>query len=263
MDKLPLSIVLIAKNEAHNLPVCLGAVSPWCAEIIAVINDCTDETEAILKSYGAKVWMHPYKNQRDQKNVALSHASEPWVLSLDADEEVTPALYREIKDFIEREDPAIQGASIPRKTWFLGRWIKHGDWYPDFVSRLCRNGKGKFVGSPVHDRLEIEGKAVRLKHDLLHYSFPTINSMLGKYPFFGKFFIEEKLGKNKKFHVYETIFRSFWRFFRGYFLRLGFLDGYPGFFIAFNQSFNTIYRWSLLLEHRQKEVRARPERCDL
>ena len=117
--RLPLSLVLIARNEAANLPRCLDSVAGWTSEIIVVVNDCTDDTVAIASRYGAIVHEHPWQGHRDQKNVALSFATQSWVLCLDADEEVSPELAISIRAFIECDDPQYAGAYFARKVWFL------------------------------------------------------------------------------------------------------------------------------------------------
>ena len=130
-EKLPLSLILIARNEAANLPRCLDSAASWCSEIVVVVNDCTDDTVAIAKRYGARVYEHAWQGHRDQKNIALDYATQPWILCIDADEEVSPALATSIQDFVRRDDPKFAGAYFARQVFFLGQWIRHGDWYPD------------------------------------------------------------------------------------------------------------------------------------
>jgi glycosyltransferase involved in cell wall biosynthesis len=262
-EKLPLSLVLIARNEAANLPRCLASVTPWVAEIVVVINDCTDDTAALAKKYGARVYEHPWQGHRDQKNHALGYASQPWVLCLDADEEVSPALAVSIGEFVRRDDANFAGAFFPRKVWFLGRWIKHGDWYPDQSLRLIRRGRGKWGGSSEHDKMELDGPAAKLAGDLHHYTCPSLRDHLQKIGYFGDIFLRRQLERKAQWSAGNAIFRAHWRFFRGYVLRLGFLDGFPGFYIACYMGYATFYRYSLLYEHLQNQRAPRPPPEDL
>jgi glycosyltransferase involved in cell wall biosynthesis len=255
MSRIPLSISLIARNEAHNLDRCLGSVHSWVEEIIVVINDCTDATRAVAEGYGARVYEHPWTNRRDQKNVALSHTTQPWVLALDADEEVSLELQRDIITFVTQDDPAFAGARFRRKTWFLDRWITHGEWYPDWSLRLARKSECHWGGSSEHDRLAVQGVIAELPGELLHYSFPTMDSMVRKFPDFAAGFVRDCASSNRRWTLMDTLLRPWWRFFRGYFLKGGFRDGFPGFFIAVMTAFYTFYRYSRLYEAtRNKSV---------
>jgi glycosyltransferase involved in cell wall biosynthesis len=254
MSKLPISVVIIAKNEETRLPVALASICNWVNEVIVYLNNTTDHSAQIAESFGARViTTDSWLGYRDQKNKALSFATQPWILSLDADEEVSETLKQSIIHFIQSNNPEYNGAYFARKVWFLGRWINHGDWYPDYVVRIWRNGKGSITGPSVHERTTIEGKTLKLLGDLYHYSFPTLESWLKKFPHFSDFFLQQSLEKNKSFCTLTTIFRALWRWFRCYVIRLGFLDGYPGFFIACMQGFATLYRYTRIYEHKQIE----------
>jgi len=250
---LPISLVLIARNEAANLPRCLGSAAPWCREIIVVVNDCTDDTVAIAKSFGAKVFEEPWHGFRDQKNIALGHATEPWILAIDADEAVSATLAESIRALIGQAGEAVKGAYFPRKVWFLGRWIKHGDWYPDHSLRLIRRGEGKWGGSREHDKMEVNGQVVKLRGDLLHYTCPSLNQHLQKIPYFSDIFLQRLLDRGARWSAPAAVFRAGWRFFRCYFLRFGFLDGYAGFYIACFQGFSTLFRYTRLYEHISRQ----------
>ncbi len=252
-DKLPLSLVLIAHNEAANLSRCLGSAAAWVGEIVVVVNDCTDDTVAIAKSFGAKVIEHAWQGHRDQKNIALGQATQPWVLCIDADEEVTPALAASIREFVQRDDPRYAGAYFARCVFFLGRWIRHGDWYPDWSLRLIRRGKGKWGGSREHDKMLLEGAAAKLAGDLNHYSYRDLDHQQSKIPYFADIYLRRMLDDGRQWSTGGVIFRSCWRSFRAYFLRLGFLDGFPGFYIAVFQGYATFYRHCKLYEYNVKQ----------
>lgn len=247
---LPISVAMIAHNEAHNLPKSLGSVHGWVTEIVLVVNDCTDDTVAVAESFGARVVAHPWSCRRDQKNVALDLTTQPWVLALDADEAVCEILRESIVEFLEHPSQMVNGAFFARKTWFLGRWITHGEWYPDYSLRLIRRGHARWGGSPEHDKIELDGKPVKLRGDLLHHSFPDINTNLRKITIFADANLKERIREGRvRWSLLETLFRPTWRFFRSYVIRGGFLDGYPGFFIAWSTAFAVFIKYSRLYEH--------------
>jgi glycosyltransferase involved in cell wall biosynthesis len=247
---------MIARNEAHNLPRSLGSVVDWVQEIVLVVNDCTDGTEEVARQFGATIITHPWEGYRDQKRFALSKVKTPWVLALDADEEVSQALRADICQFFQGDHERFQGAMFPRKVWFLSRWITHGDWYPDWSLRLFLNGRGRWSGSPEHDKIELDGSVKRLRGDLHHYSNPTLNSHLGKITVFSDYFLHRQIEKGRKWSLVESLLRPWWRFFRAYVLRLGFLDGFPGYYIARATAFATFVRYSRLYEHEQDAKQA-------
>lgn len=252
MNKLPISVCIISGAEAHRIGKCLASVSDWTSEIIVVLNaDVQDGTEAVVASFGGKVHRHPWSGFREQKNLALGYATLPWVLSLDADEVVSTELRGSIMRFFEEDAERIPAAQFARKTWFLGRWITHGDWYPDRVLRLFRREAGKWGGTAEHCAVEVKGVETTLDGDLLHYSNPDISGYVNKINYFADRHLERQLEKQATWSAPEAVFRAAWRFVRSYFVRLGFLDGYPGFFIAASAAYSTLVRHSRLFEHLQ------------
>lgn len=252
---LPVSVVIVAKNEAQNLPRCLASVQGWVTEIIVLLNDTTDDSAAIAKNFGATVYEETWHGYRDTKNLALDKASQTWALALDADEEVSPALRASFTAFFERKDyEKFSGTKFPRKVWFLDRWITHGDWYPDLSLRLFRRDRARWGGDAhVHEKIEIEGPVATLRGDLHHYSFPTLASHVSKINLFAGLFVRQQLEKATTFSLPAAIIRPWWRFFRAYVIRLGFLDGFPGFYIACATSFSALVRYSSLYEHERRQ----------
>ena len=246
---LPVSVSLIAHNEAANLPRCLRSVASWCAEIVVVINDCTDDTAAIAHSFGARVIENAWQNFQAQKNVSLDACQQPWVLALDADEEVSPALREEIAAFFARGDEQkFASADFPRKSWFLGRWITHGDWYPDRCLRLFRRDAGRWGGGVAHTHLVVDGPMAKMRADLHHYSYATLTSQISKIARQSDDFLQAQLTGHRRWSLTAALFRPAWRFFRAYVLRLGFLDGYAGYYIASSTAFGALLRYSRLYE---------------
>lgn len=178
-DAVDLSVVLITKNEAARIHRCLDSVR-WAAEIIVVDEHSTDDTVAIARVYGARVFSREMTaGFGEQKNFALAQASCPWILSLDADEEVTPALRRAIETTIA--DPGDRVAfRMPRLTSYLGRFIRHCGWYPMPVLRLVRRGRARFTDALVHEELRADGPVGDLGEDLLHHSYDSLDDHLRK-----------------------------------------------------------------------------------
>lgn len=251
---LPLSVVLVAKNEAQNLPRCLASVQGWVAEIVVALNDTTDASESVARGAGAQVHHLPWQGYRDTKNAALALASHTWVLSLDADEEVSPALRADITAFFGDADQ-YSGARFPRKVWFIDRWITHGDWYPDYSLRLFRRDRARWSGDAfVHEKIECEGDVATLRGDVHHYSFPTLSSHVAKINPFADLFLRQQAARGTRFSRWGAVVRPGWRCFRAYVLRRGFLDGFPGWYIAWATSFGALVRYSRLYEaeHRRE-----------
>lgn len=255
---LPLSVVIVAKNEAHNLPRCLASVRGWVSDIVVALNDTTDASEAIAQQGGARVHRLPWQGYRDTKNAALALAKENWVLSLDADEEVSAALRRSLTEFFGRADrEQFAGARFPRKVWFIDRWITHGDWYPDHSLRLIRRDRARWGGDAfVHEKMECDGPVALLAGDLHHYSFPTLSSHVAKINPFADLFVRQQQARSGHFSLGAAVFRPAWRFFRAYVLKLGFLDGYPGFYIAWATAFSAFVRYSRLYEEENRKLPA-------
>lgn len=242
--------MIVARNEAHNLPRCLASVRGWTAETLVVLNHTTDDSAAVATAHGARVHELPWQGFRDTKNAASALATHPWILSLDADEEVSSALRAELQRFFAGGDHTrFHGARFPRKVWFLDRWITHGDWYPDYSLRLFHRDHAHWGGDAfVHEKIDCAGPVATLRGDLHHYSFPTLASHVAKINAFAELFVRQRQASGERFSLFAVIFRPFWRFFRAYVLKLGFLDGFPGFYIATATAFGAFVRYSRLYE---------------
>lgn len=260
--RLPLSVPIIARNEAANLERCLASVAGWVSEIVVVLNDTTDESEAVARRFGATVVHHPWLGFRDNKNVALDRCRQPWALSLDADEEVSQALREEIQAFFRTDHLQFNGGTLPRKVYFLGRWIEHGEWYPDYNMRLFRIDKARWVGGRVHERARVEGPVKIFRQPLNHFSFPDINSYLAKITTYSDHFLLEQVEAKGRWSLSQTLFRPAWRFFRSYLLRGGFLDGFPGFFVAVGAGYACFIRYSKLYERARQDRRPSPRQAE-
>lgn len=252
MEPLPISVCLVSGAEEARIGRCLDSVAGWTREIVVVLNEeVRDGTERIIREHGGRVIRHPWQGFREQKNLVVTHATQPWVLALDADEVVSPELRREIESFFRNDYQRAAAARFPRLTWFLGRWIRHGDWYPDHVLRLFRRDAGHWAGSPEHTFVQVDGRVTTLKSDLLHFSNPTVNGYVHKIPYYADLYLQRQLAEGVRWKPFSVAFRAAWRFVRGYILKAGFLDGYPGFFLAVSTAYGALVRHTRLFEHAQ------------
>jgi glycosyltransferase involved in cell wall biosynthesis len=265
VPRVILSVVIITHNEEPNIARTLASVQPLVVdgkgEIIIVDSGSTDRTVEIAKSYGAKVFIEAWKGYTAQKNSAIDKAEGDWILSLDADEELGPSLAGEIygamhcrlgvelmeNDSLEvietvmateegqsREETAFPlGFVIPRKNFFLGRWIKHGGFWPDPKLRLFRKTAARFKERLVHEDLQlIIGKSGRLQHPLLHHSYPNLSDYIDHMNRYSSLGAEMAVAKGvSAFNLLNIVVRPLATFIYNYFFRLGFLDGHEGFLL--------------------------------
>lgn len=249
--KLPVTVCLIAANEAHRIRRALASMVDWAGEIIVVLNDdVSDGTDQIAAEFGAKVFREPWKGFIGQKNSAAAKATQPWLLNLDADEEVSPGLRRELQKLFAAPEKvsAFAAFSLPRCTFYCGRWIRHGDWYPDRKIQLWRRGQGRWGGVEPHAALAVEGRVGRLAGDILHYSMDNLNHHVRKTIAYSDIFARKKIADGRRAGGLTLVFRPWFRFVRGYFLRLGFLDGWQGYVIARMVAFETFLRYTKIHE---------------
>jgi glycosyltransferase involved in cell wall biosynthesis len=240
---------MISGPEAHRIGRALESLAGWAAEVILVLNqEVTDGTDAIAVRHGAKVFREPWRGFIGQKNSAAAKATQPWLLNLDADEVVTPELAAEIAATIGTPSAPHAAYEFPRCTLYCGRWIRHGDWYPDRVLRLWRSGSARWAGEEPHARLAVNGSIGRLKSDLHHFTNDNIAAHIRKIIPYSDDFVRENAGKELATGFAGLAFRPFWRFFRAYFLRLGFLDGWQGYYIAWVSAFSVLTKYARLLE---------------
>lgn len=253
--RLPISVCMISGAEAHRIGRALKSVGDWAGEIVVVLNqEVNDATEDIARQHGARVFREPWKGHIAQKNSAAAKAREDWILGLDADEEVSPALWEEIQATMgdaQRAEPFV-AFSFPRLSWYCGRWIRHGDWYPDRKTRLWRRGRAQWGGMDPHDKLEVEGRIGKLKAELRHYSNESIAGQITKIAPYNANFARRHIESGGGAGFFELAIRPFWRFVRAYLFRLGFLDGWQGFYIAALSSFSTLTRYALVREAREQ-----------
>lgn len=230
---MKISACLITRNEKDNLDRCLSSIRPVVDEIIVVDSGSTDGSPDICRRYGAHVTTHPWEGYVAQKNLALSLASNNWVLSIDADEELSPGLSSAIE--MLRENPPeedISGYILSRVVWYKGEWIWHGNWFPDRLVRLFQKNRARFAGGSVHERLEIDGIIKPLPGYLHHYTYTSPEERHGRIQKYADLWAANALSHGKWAAPWTPRLRAVWRFVRGYFLRRGYLDGNLGWEIA-------------------------------
>jgi len=247
--RLPISVCMVSGAEAHRIERTLDSVAAWTREIIIVLNaEVRDGTEEIARRFGAQVFREPWKGFIGQKNSAAEKCTGPWLLNLDADEVVPPALAAEIQNAVGQTAKPRTAYEFPRCTYYCGRWIRHGDWYPDRVRRLYRKDAAHWAGEEPHAQLHVHGPVGRLRSDLLHYSNESIAHQIAKIAPYHSDFVRRRLAAGQATGIFDLTVRPPWRFLRAYFLRLGFLDGWPGFYIAALSAFSTLTRNAMVSE---------------
>ena len=238
---IDVSVTIISKNEAHNIRECLSSVG-WASEIVVVDQFSEDETVKIAEEFGAKVFRRTWHGFARQKNFAIEKATCPWILSLDADERVTPALRQEIEDRLTKENE-YKGYYIARKNFFCGKWIRHGGWYPDYTLRLFRKSHGNFENREVHEKIVVSGKVGYLKHPLEHFTYRSIQDFLLRMERYSRLAAQELPNKNRWSISYSLCLKPLYTFMSMYLIRGGILDGTPGFFLAISYAYYTFLKY--------------------
>jgi len=246
------SAIIITFNEADRIEACLKTLS-FCDEIVVVDSGSADSTCEIARRYTDKVVYHDWLGHRDQKAYAASLAAEPWILLLDADEVISPELACEIQSL--PDDPPEAGFFIRRDFYFMGRFMRHGGAWPDWVMRLFRKEKAVFEGSPTHEIVSTTGKTRKLTAPMRHYSYRNIADYFRRFNSYTSLAARERLDRGAHFSFIQN-FRVFYEFIVRYFIRLGFLDGYPGFVYALLSSFYAWTKYTKLKELEDKNARS-------
>ena len=240
-----LSVILIAKTEAASIARCLESVS-WAGEVIVLDSGSTDDTVAICRRHTQHVYETDWPGFGPQKNRALQRASGEWVLSLDADEWVTPQLRDEILNAVSQPEEAT-AFRLPRLSSFCGRFMRHSGWWPDYVIRLFRRGAARFSDDAVHEQVIADGKTGTLRNPIMHETFVDLDELLVKMNNYSSLAAREMHERKRKTGLSGAVLRGIWAFFRTYVLRGGFLDGREGFMLAVATAEGTYYRYAKLM----------------
>jgi glycosyltransferase involved in cell wall biosynthesis len=242
-EAAPLSAIVITRNEEANLADCLATLA-FARELIVVDSGSTDATVELAEAAGARVLRTTdWPGFGPQKNRALDMATQPWVLSIDADERVSPELRDEILAVVRGAAAGADAWSMPRKSSYCGQFMAHSGWYPDRVTRLFRRGAARFSDDVVHEKLVTAGPAAALRSDLVHLSFPDLESVLDKMNRYSSAGAERMRQQGRRGSLGQAVVRGLWAFFRTYVLQRGFLDGRMGFALAVSNAEGTYYRY--------------------
>lgn len=255
------SLVIITLNEAEGIERAIRSAE-FCDDVVVLDSGSTDATREIAERCGARVFQEPWRGYRAQKARAVELARHDWILSLDGDEALSEALQQELRTRL----PGIlsgQGASayeFPRLTFNLGRWIRHGGWYPDRQLRLFDRRQAEWRGGEhVHERVQAKAgsgwRCERIDADLLHWPFPTHAEQVATNNRYSSLGAQELLAKGQRFSIGKLLFKSWSKFIECYLLKRGFLDGLAGFVIAVGAAYSVFLKWTKLweLERGQSE----------
>lgn len=247
MTKVPITACIIAYNEEENIRECLKSIA-WVDEIVVVDAFSEDRTAEVCREFTDKVYRKKWSGFKEQKNYALSLATNDWVLSIDADERVSPELAREIKGVLSQCSETISGFYFPRRAYYLGGWINHGGWYPNRKPRLFRKERTCWVGTDLHERAEIQGPTQLLKNDLWHFPHKDLADHLKTVSNYSDIASKEMHSLGKKFRLWQIILHPPAKFLETYLWKWGFMDGARGLIIALMSSYYVFLKYAKLWE---------------
>ncbi|MBI4468722.1 MAG: glycosyltransferase family 2 protein [Acidobacteria bacterium] len=245
---MKITVAMITRNEEDRIVDALASV-PWADEIVIVDAQSTDRTVEVARRFTDRIFVRSWPGYAAQKNFADDQASHEWVFSLDADERVSSELSESILDRKSKE-PDCDGYRVARRAWYLGRWIRHSGWYPDYQLRLYRRSNARWRGDYVHESVWLQGRLGQLDGDLLHFTRRNLaehHTVLGKYTSLAA---DSDLALGRRVTLLQLLFRPPLTFLKSYLLRLGFLDGTAGFMIA---GFAAYYVFLRLAKSWEKE----------
>ena len=245
-----LSAVIITQNEALHIKRCLQSLT-FCTERIVVDSGSTDATVALASPF-ARVVHQPWLGYGQQKNFANSLAKGPWILSLDADEEVSELLQNEIRNCLSASRDTVDAYDMPRLTFHMGKSVRHGGWYPDRAVRLFRKDKGQWTEPLVHERLYVSGRRGHLKNPLWHYSYQSTEDQVARLNHYSTLRALEMWKKGKNSSLGKIIWRPVVKWLEVYCFKLGFLDGKRGWVLAMTAAFSSFMQWVKLWELEQQ-----------
>ncbi len=246
----PISATLITHNEQVNIEEALQSVS-WADEIVVVDSGSTDATVEICRRHTDKVFERRWTGFVDQKNHAVERARYNWILSLDADERAGPELIEEIGRLRQAGfDRA--GYRIPRVAYFMGRWIRHGEWYPDYQLRLFDRRRGCWRGGRVHESVQVDGAPGILRGEIRHYTYRSLSDYLRRLETYSTLASQDYQQRGKSASLTKMVCNPAAAFLKGYVLKRGFLDGGPGLMVAAMGAISAYFKYAKLYELQRK-----------
>ena len=248
---LDLSVVIITKNEEDNIADALESVK-WADDVVVVDSGSTDATLDIARRYTSRVSTRDWEGYGAQKNHATGLAANDWVLSLDADERVSPELAAEIKTLM-LSAPPMQGYRIPRTTRYLGRWVRSTDWYPDHQLRLYDRRVARWNTRYVHESVTVDGRVGKLRSELRHYAYRDLSHHLSTIDHYTTLAMKQMVSEHQRASALDLVFHPPLAFLRNYVLRLGFRDGVPGLIISLTNSYYVLLKFAKLWAYQHKD----------
>jgi glycosyltransferase involved in cell wall biosynthesis len=241
-----LSACIITFNEADRIADCLASVA-FCDEVVVVDSGSIDDTASMAEQLGAKVLVRPFDGYRSQKAFAMSQASNEWILTLDADERISDRLRASIQTAQANGFAGAAGYRFARLSWYFGKFLHHGNAYPDRSLRLFDRRRGGWRGDrEIHEAASVDGPVLLLQGDVIHYPYRSLEQQLAKTQSYARMMAEHEHARGKRASMLKLVLSPAWRFWRGYVLRLGFLDGWQGLVYAYVRA-NYVRQKSIML----------------
>ncbi len=261
-SKVPISVCVIAQDEEDRIGACLESAA-FAAELLVLDGGSRDRTREVAASLGARVEERPFDGFASQRAAAIRLARHDWVLALDADERVSPELAREVQELFAAGAPSRPGYSVPRRAWYLGRWIRGGGWYPDRKLRLFDRRRARCAGREPHDKVLLDGPAGRLRGDLLHYPYRDLADHVARMDRYTSAAARAMHAEGRRWPLLRMLVSPPLRFWKSWLLRGGFRDGAAGLVLAVLAGVYEAVRYAKLWELRRRpraEVPADRER---
>jgi glycosyltransferase involved in cell wall biosynthesis len=246
-----LSVTIITKNEEINIRRCLESVK-WADEVIVIDSGSTDRTKEICREYKCILYETPWLGFGKTKALAVSKTTNEWILSIDADEVLTPELVYEIRELLTAEPP-YRGYRIKRNSFYLGKMVQFCGWNRDYTLRLFNKANGSFNHKTVHEYVELDSKPGVLKSAMLHYTYPDVASHFDKMKRYAELGADNLFQQNKKATPCHAMLRGVFKFIKMYLLQKGFLDGITGFLLSVNSAWGVYYKYLLLWDMRKSK----------
>ncbi len=248
IEKIPVSVYVLTFNNRRTIEQCLNSLD-WAEELVVVDSFSTDGTYEICQCYTDKTYQRKWTGHRDQYQYAADLTSQGWIMFVDADEEVPRALADEIRNELKDGAAGIDAFFVYRRTFYLGRWIRYGGWYPDGEIRLYQKQKGRWEGG-LHAKIVSEGKVKSLRNQYLHYTYRNISDQIQTIDKYSQIAAEDMVREGQRFSLFKLLLHPPFRFIKEYLLKSGFRDGFPGLVIIVSTMFYVFMKYAKLWELR-------------
>jgi glycosyltransferase involved in cell wall biosynthesis len=259
-NSVEVAAIVVCFNEEDRIEACLESLR-WCDEIVIVDSFSTDRTPEICRRYTDRFYQRPWAGYRDQKAHAHSLATKAWVLMVDADERVSESLREELCAALVRDGNEYAGYALPRLVYYLGRWWRRSEWYPDYDVRLFRRDRAAWGGTDPHEKILVDGKVRRLTHPLEHFTYRSMDDHIQRQNRYSSISARESQKAGQRWRLSDALLRPAVRFIRSYIFKRGFMEGFAGFYVAATGAFYVFLKyaklWELELEEKKQIRRTR------